>query len=119
MTVSFVKDKIAALIQDHDKNKDDTISRSEFKDMFSNTKAMAILQDVGVDVIGLVDFADTIFDDACEANGLDVSDDNGKLSFEDFMGLILDLRGSNNATVKDVVDLRKHINARIENFEAR
>jgi len=115
MTVSYVKDKIAELIRDQNKDNDDQISRQEFKDMFSNTKAMGILQDVGVDVIGLVDFADTIFDDACEAN----EDGEDKLSFEDFMGLILDLRGSNNATVKDVVDLRKHINLRIENFETK
>jgi len=31
--------------------------------------------------------------------------------------LILDLRGTNNATVKDVVDLRRHINSRIQSFE--
>merc|ERR1719507_1588713 len=111
MTVSYVKDKIAELIHDQNKDNDDSISRQEFKEMFSNQKAMTILQDVGVDVIGLVDFADTIFDDACEAVGEDT------LSFEDFMGLILDLRGSNTATVKDVVDLRRHINSRIENFE--
>merc|ERR1719362_2570023 len=115
MTVSYVKDKIAELIHDQNKDNDDQISRQEFKDMFSNTRAMGILQDVGVDVIGLVDFADTIFDNACEER----DDGEDKLSFEDFMGLILDLRGSNNATVKDVVDLRKHINSRIETFETK
>ena len=44
-----------------------------------------------MDVVGLVDFADDIFKDEIE------------LSFHDFMDLVLQLRSSNNATVRDVI----------------
>jgi hypothetical protein len=53
------------------------------------------LAEVGVDVVGLLDFGDVIVDD------------NDDLDFPNFMELVLQLRGSNQATVKDVVDLRK------------
>jgi hypothetical protein len=53
------------------------------------------LTEVGVDVIGLVDFADVIFED------------DDELSFGRFMEIVLELRGSNSATVKDIIELRK------------
>merc|ERR1719183_759108 len=54
-----------------------------------------MIQEIGVDVVGLVDFADFIFKDGVE------------LSFPEFMEIVLQLRGSNMSTVRDVVDLRK------------
>merc|ERR1719424_825066 len=78
------------------------IARKEFEALLTNPNAAKALSEVGVDVIGLVDFTDHIFKD-------------GKgLSFTDFMDMILQLRGSNNATVKDVVDMRKHLVAEME-----
>jgi len=62
--------------------------------------ACRALRDVGVDVIGLVDCADTLFVDN---HGRMVEE----LEFADFMDVVLQLRGSNTATVKDVVELRK------------
>merc|ERR1712157_205049 len=59
-------------------------------------EAAKIIQDIGVDVIGLVDFLDYIFKD-------------GPLSFGDFMELMLALRGTNTSTVKDIVDLRRYV----------
>mmetsp|Transcript_99284 Transcript_99284/g.171030 ORF Transcript_99284/g.171030 Transcript_99284/m.171030 type:complete len:138 (+) Transcript_99284:49-462(+) len=62
---------------------------------------------MGVDVVGLVDFADIIFENDIE------------LSFADFMELVLQLRGSNNCTVKDMVDLRKFVVTELSAAEAR
>ena len=62
---------------------------------------------VGVDVIGLVDFTDYIFKG------------DQKLTFPDFMEVILQLRGTNNATVKDLVDLRKVVIHEMEKFSSR
>jgi hypothetical protein len=65
--------------------------------------------------VGLVDYADTIFE-ACDG---DEMMGPRKLNFEQFMQVILDLRGSKNARVKDVVELRKHINYRFQRLENR
>jgi len=68
--------------------------------------------------VGLPDFADAIFED--ENHDSEEGEPTEKtLTFEDFMSVVLDLRGTNNATVRDIVDLRKHINARFNTFEKR
>jgi len=70
--------------------------------ILENGDAVRCLQDVGVDVVGLVDFADFIF----EADGVA---EEAELEFHEFMNVVLQLRGSNTATVKDIVDLRKFV----------
>merc|ERR1711933_489234 len=59
------------------------------------------LQDVGVDVVSLVDFTDFIFQNGRE------------LTFSDCMDVVLQLRGTNASTVKDIVDLRKQVLAEL------
>lgn len=125
MTVLFVKSKMQELVQQSgiDEDNDGEISKTEFVKILENVEATRTLAEVGVDPVGLVDFADFIFED----DSLDDGErrHERRLSFEDFMGVILELRGSNNATVKDIVDLRKFIrttamqtNARLARLEA-
>lgn len=106
-TVDFVKERMQYILHALDLNMDGTISREEFVRMLDSHEAIATLQEVDVDVIGLVDLADYIFND--QATGKE-----HKLDFVDFMTVVLDLRGSNGATVKDVVDLRKFIRTQCE-----
>jgi hypothetical protein len=73
------------------------ITKSEFQTLLATPEAARCLQGVGVDVVGLVDFEDLIFQD------------NDNISFCSFMETVLQLRGSNAATVKDIVDLRKSL----------
>merc|ERR1712217_491021 len=79
---------------------DNHISKEEFALLLSKREAIVALKEVGVDVVGLVDFTDFIFGAGTE------------LSFPDFMEQIMQLRGTNTATVKDVVDLRKLLKER-------
>eukprot|EP00927_Polykrikos_kofoidii_P087149 TRINITY_DN9967_c1_g4_i2.p1 TRINITY_DN9967_c1_g4~~TRINITY_DN9967_c1_g4_i2.p1 ORF type:complete len:655 (-),score=141.49 TRINITY_DN9967_c1_g4_i2:23-1951(-) len=94
--------KVMALI---DEDGGGTISRDEFNQILDNKEAIDALQDIGIDVIGLVDFADFIFDEDGERE----DGDEVELTMPEFMEVVLQLRGSNNATVKDIVDLRKFI----------
>jgi len=100
LTVNYVKQKLENMfvntMVDADGSK--TISKIEFENMLTNEETAKIIQDIGVDVIGLVDFTDIIFED-----------DDIELSFGDFMELVMQLRGTNNCTVKDMVDLRKFV----------
>jgi len=99
LTVCYVKQKLMAMFDDPKVDTDGncSISRQEFENMLLNQEAASIIQDMGVDVVGLVDFADIIFEDDIE------------LTFGDFMELVMQLRGSNTCTVKDIVDLRKFV----------
>merc|ERR1740123_1043794 len=95
MLVGFVNRKVRRIVEELDTDGGGRISKDEFCKILENMEAVRALQDVGVDVVGLVDFADVIFDE------------DDELSFPRFMEVVLQLRGSNTATVKDIVDLRK------------
>jgi len=99
LQVTFVKNKLLSMLENNGIDGDDNqhISRHEFEQILVKPEAAKIIQDVGVDVVGLVDFVDFIFKDDTE------------LSFPRFMELMLELRGTNTATVKDVVDMRKWV----------
>merc|ERR1719362_2284296 len=121
-TMNFVTEKIEELLAPGgvDENDDNLISKAEFMKMLSNKKAASILHEVGVDVVGLVDFADTIFEP--EPHEEDAEEEEyveRQLTFHEFMRVVLDLRGSKTARVKDVVNLRKHINGRFARLEQR
>merc|ERR1712032_1234273 len=105
LTVNFVKQKLQTLKYSESESSIDRISRHEFEKLLVRPEAAKIIQEVGVDVVGLVDFADVIFQDADE------------LSFGEFMGLILQFRGTNNATVRDIVDLRKFMTQELQKVD--
>lgn len=79
-----------------DKDEDKKISYKEFSEILEKPDALSALEDVGVSPLGLVDFAELFFFE----DGQEVP-----LSFEDFMEMVLDLRESNNATVKDMLNV--------------
>eukprot|EP00927_Polykrikos_kofoidii_P087151 TRINITY_DN9967_c2_g1_i1.p1 TRINITY_DN9967_c2_g1~~TRINITY_DN9967_c2_g1_i1.p1 ORF type:complete len:582 (+),score=123.46 TRINITY_DN9967_c2_g1_i1:121-1866(+) len=101
LMVNYVGSKLNHVMTLIDEDGGGTISRDEFLLILENGEAIEALQDVGVDVIGLVDFADFIFGQECE------EEDEVELTMPEFMDVVFSLRGSNNATVKDIVDLRK------------
>jgi len=98
--VSNVKYKLLAMLDNSglDADEDMHISRTEFMQLLLRADAAKVIQDVGVDVVGLVDFTDFIFSQADPVDGL---------SFPDFINVVLKFRGTNTATVRDIVDLRK------------
>jgi len=108
LTVGWVKSKLHDIMAGTglDANGDGAISKRELSELLKHTEACKALSDVGVDVCMLVDNIDFIFAKD------EVEDDHGVekvLTFEDLMELVLDLRGTNTATVKDIVELQKVI----------
>merc|ERR1719217_1565562 len=97
LAVMHVMDQIQTILSvgGLDKDGDGLISKKEFGQMMENVDAARILSGVGVDVFALVELVDYIF----EAQE--------QLTFGDFMEVVLSLRGSNSATVKDIVDIRR------------
>merc|ERR1712100_278592 len=84
---------------------DQMISKLEFENMLKNSEAVKVLSDVGVDVLGLVHLTDFIY------MGID------NLTFPDFYKLVFSLRGNKQATVSDMVDLRKFIVQELSSFQ--
>jgi len=109
LLINFVKGALSDMLQKNgiDADNDHHISKAEFLVLLQNSDALKALQEVGVDAVGLVDFTDFIFatDEA--------------ISFATFMDTVLQLRGSNTATVKDIVDLRKVLMVEIQRIEER
>mmetsp|Transcript_10372 Transcript_10372/g.30821 ORF Transcript_10372/g.30821 Transcript_10372/m.30821 type:complete len:651 (+) Transcript_10372:119-2071(+) len=100
MSVSFANTRMKEIISQLDEDGSGAISKEEFQEILNNGEAVRALADVGVDPIGLVDFADSIFESESTGEGVE-------LSFPEFMDIVLQFRGSNGATVKDMVDMRK------------
>eukprot|EP00927_Polykrikos_kofoidii_P012897 TRINITY_DN15608_c0_g1_i1.p1 TRINITY_DN15608_c0_g1~~TRINITY_DN15608_c0_g1_i1.p1 ORF type:complete len:671 (+),score=144.35 TRINITY_DN15608_c0_g1_i1:243-2015(+) len=95
MTCNMVKAQMQNAINHLDGDADNLISRREFTRILDKAEVIRSLKEIGVDVVALTSLSDVIFED-------------GKsLNFSDFMEVVLEFRGSNVATVKDIVHLRK------------
>jgi hypothetical protein len=95
-----VSERLQDIATQIDENFDSMISYEEFSQIVEVPEALAALQEVGVNPIGIVDFAELFFFE----EGKPV-----ELSFEDFMEMVLDLREDNTATVKDILNLWMNI----------
>mmetsp|Transcript_45340 Transcript_45340/g.140233 ORF Transcript_45340/g.140233 Transcript_45340/m.140233 type:complete len:582 (-) Transcript_45340:45-1790(-) len=102
--VAYVKSKVLKVVEEIDQDGDRHITKAEMVGILENASACRALKEVGVDVMSLVDNADAIFVDM---KGKELE----QLSFADFMNVVLSLRGSNSATVKDMVELRRSLRA--------
>jgi len=86
------------------------ISHKEFMLILDTDTAIEALNEVGVDPIGLVDCMDLFFIKEGE---------HVELEFDKFMELVLDLRGTNTATVKDMMHLGKAVRDSRENLQGQ
>lgn len=105
MDVAFLKNHLLKYVTALDTDNDCHISKSEFVGMLENPEPLKALQNIGVDVVGLVDFTDYIFEE------------NQTISLRKFMDMVLQLRGTNTTTVKDIVDLRKYLSLELNKIE--
>jgi len=79
-----------------DSNEDKSISYKEFTGILEQPEALRCLKEIGVDPMVCLDFADLFF----FADGKPT-----ELSFEEFIDVMMNLRESNQATVKDLYNL--------------
>merc|ERR1712137_902822 len=98
-----------------DENNDNLVSKEEFIKMLQNKGATRILHEVGVDVVGLVDFADTIFEPMPGNEHLG----ERQLTLPEFMKAILELRGDQGAKVRDIKEVKKYMNECFSRLEQK
>jgi hypothetical protein len=108
LLVNYVKTQLQPMLSTEEGQTDynTKIGKDDFVKLLENPEAARALQDVGVDVVSLVDFTDFIFKEVGK-----------ELSFSDCMDVVLQLRGTNSATVKDIVDLRKQVLAAVADLD--
>merc|ERR1711920_800002 len=85
-----------------DLDNDAVLTRDEFARLLNIPDAVKALSEVGVDVGGLLDMTDYIFQSDEQGQQFD-----NRLDFEEFMDLTLKLRGDTTATVRNIVDLQQ------------
>lgn len=105
--VQKVQEKLEQVMDIVGLSPDDRLTRWEFLQLIQQPEAARILQDVGVDAVGLFDFVGVIF-----------PNNHATITFPALMQVVLSLRGNNLATVKDLVDLRKCLLAELARFPA-
>lgn len=101
----LVKDTLLSLLDTGSGSKQH-ISQEEFECLLVNPRAAKVVKEVGVDVVGLVELSDSIFQGKKE------------LAVDEFFRILLQLRGSNTAMVKDIVDMREFILQELSTLEA-
>jgi hypothetical protein len=107
MFLHNAKIKLEEIFHEHiDADDSGTINQSEFVAMLNNDCAANALHDLGVDVVGLVDIADIIFDEALETG----QESRKQLQFAEFTEVVVRYKNSNGATVKDIMGLHRIIN---------
>eukprot|EP00927_Polykrikos_kofoidii_P031141 TRINITY_DN26802_c0_g1_i1.p1 TRINITY_DN26802_c0_g1~~TRINITY_DN26802_c0_g1_i1.p1 ORF type:complete len:664 (-),score=69.89 TRINITY_DN26802_c0_g1_i1:83-2074(-) len=87
--------------------KESFITYQEFISILRQPQIAKVIQKMGVDVVGLVDYADYLFED------------KATITKARFMDLLMELRGRNNCTVKDIVDLRGYMMRQNERLQAQ
>jgi len=104
LTVSLVTTKLREVLEEEKEENDDDcdvlegfLSRDRVQELITRVDVVHLLTSVGVDMIGLTEYLDFLFNDDKE------------IHVGSFLELVLQLRGANKATVSDIVELRKFI----------
>merc|ERR1719491_1150751 len=108
MITAYLKRELPAILEEGDLEGDGRISRQEFLLLMRNKQANAAFLKVGVDTKAMIEFSDSFFQ----------SDDRSQeferlLTHDEFISLSLKFRGSNVATVRDIIDLKCFIHKQV------
>jgi len=94
MTVGAVASELREAMENLGRDESSTMSRLEFQKLLMEPQIAKIVQGVGVDVVVLMDMSEIIFEDM-EKSG-------HEMTFHTFCDIVLNMRGHNVATVKDI-----------------
>ncbi|CAE7336417.1 Scn10a [Symbiodinium sp. CCMP2592] len=101
---AFVRDKVQQIMEE--RGLSGRITQHELLGILNDRRSTRLLSEAHVDVMGLVDIADYMFQS--DLNGQEF---DRELSFDEFLRVIMSLRGSNTVTLKDIMDLRRTLHA--------
>jgi len=98
MDVAYVKEVFIGTLslQDCEDFRSIFVSKEEFADLLQDPGILKALTKVGIDVFGIIDMMDFIFM-------------RGAMGFVELLEVVLQLRSSGYATVRDLVEIRKFL----------
>ncbi|CAJ1355534.1 unnamed protein product [Effrenium voratum] len=129
--VAYLKNTLLEILECHDKDNDRQIHRDEFELLMRNPEMHFVLTRFGVNVTDLINLRDVLFEEKSENDDEEEEEDLDtnsplpsarrlrKLSFQEFLEVVLRLRGGNSATVTDIVDLREYVRQRFDRMDVR
>jgi len=132
--VAYLKNTLLEILECHDKDNDRQIHRDEFELLMRNPEMHFVLTRFGVNVSDLINLRDVLFEDPTENDDDEECEDESpspnpsrtprcrrlrKLSFQEFLEVVLRLRGGNSASVMDIVDLREYVRQRFDRMDLR
>jgi len=106
--VSYVRDSLRDILIEKDENSDKQISKNEFLKILERRDACMVLKEIAVDPVAMIENVDFIFEQDLKDGTEDTK------SFDEFMLKILQLRGTNTSTVKEIVELRRFVKKSFE-----
>lgn len=109
MITDKVYERFGDIVETLDGDKNQKISWTEFQYIMGMPTAIRELESVDVDPIGMIDLAEDFFFD----EGIP-----RELTFEEFMEMILDMRGHQQATLKHIMLLGKRFNKKSANVKS-
>lgn len=102
--LTFVRERMREVLHEIDEDGSGDVSKREFHNIIKHPAALAALMDVDVDPVALLDFTDQIFEGEEDEEG---HSESTTLNFDEFMKKVLQFRGVNNVTMRDLVSHRK------------
>merc|ERR1712048_466562 len=108
MTVSHVATQLRELVYNDGEDMESPLTKHQFEKLIVRQEVALVLNNEGVDVVAMMDMADVIFEDIeKQANNA------GGMGFEQLVELVLNMRGTNPATVKDMKEQLRVMKAQI------
>jgi hypothetical protein len=112
LSMNHVRNKVKRIFDQLDSRGDEMdtsmITQDQFEQMVRSPEAIQAIQNLGVDVVQMVDMADHFF--AIPDGEMEY---RKELSFPEFMDAVVQLRGSNYASVKDLVNMRNYLSKQL------
>jgi len=100
---TYLRNNLLDILECYDRNLDKKLGREEFDLLMENPEVRDSLKKFGTDVKGLKTLRDVLFENATVRSGSE------QLSFEEFIAVVMRLRGEHGARVTDVVELRAYM----------
>jgi hypothetical protein len=107
MAADYVRSHLEKILADGDEDGNQLVSKDEFEHMMMQDETRRVLMHCGVDIIGLMGLQEFIFREA------------DQISFGEFFSMVLQLRGGNPCTVKDIVDTRNFMHTEVSLLSER
>jgi hypothetical protein len=101
MAADYVRSHLEGILAEGDEDGNQLVSREEFEAMMMQDDTRNVLMHCGVDIIGLLGLQEFIFRES------------DQISFGEFFAMVLQLRGGNPCTVKDIVDTRNFVHTEV------